>query len=142
MVRFTLLYAKFLNGLVEFTKPCMWTLFQTIQRLPKTKNPLYLPLSNKHWRLLHIHLLLNVAMKKSILNIKPVEIPIISGSEGNKKTNICDLRNKGKSVGIVHAIGLSIPLSNKAGFQSSNGSIEINLHCKHPMATNGFLPNR
>ena len=64
-------------------------------------------------------------MKKDILNIKLVEIPIISGSQGNKKSNICHLSNRGKSVEIVYAIGLGIPFSNKAGFQSSNGSIRI-----------------
>ena len=81
-------------------------------------------------------------MKKDILNIKLVEIPIISGSQGNKKSNIRHLSNKGKSVGIVHTIGLGIPFRNKAGFQLSNGSIGIKLHCKHPKATNGFLPSR
>ena len=79
-------------------------------------------------------------MKKDILNIKLVEIPIISGSQGNKKPNKCHLSNRGKSVGIVHTIGLGISFSNKADFQSSNGSIEINLHCKHPTTTNGFFP--
>ena len=136
MVRFTLLHAKFFNGLVEFTKLRTWTLFQTIQRLPKMINPPYLLLSNKPWRLLHIHLLLKVALKKDILNIKLMEILIICGSHGNKNPNRCHLR---KSVGIVHAIGLGISFSNKAGFQRSNGSIGINLHCKHPTTTNDFL---
>ena len=81
-------------------------------------------------------------MKKDIRNIKLVEISIISSSHGNKKPNICHLSNKGKSVGIVHAIGLGIPFSNKADFQSSNGSIGINFHCKHPTVTNDFLPSR
>ena len=81
-------------------------------------------------------------MKKDILNIKLVEIPIIGGSQESKKPNICHLSNRGKSVKIVNAIGLGIPFGNKAGFQSSNGSIEINLHCKHPTTTNDFLPSR
>ena len=81
-------------------------------------------------------------MKTDILNIKLVEIPIINGSQGNKKPNICHLSNKGKSVEIVHVIGLGIPISNKADFQPSNGSIGINLHCKHSTTTNGFLPGR
>ena len=81
-------------------------------------------------------------MKKIILNIKLVEIPIIGGSQGNKKSNRCHLSNRGKSVGIVHAIGLGITFGNKADFQSSNGSIGINLHCKHLTETNGFLPSR
>ena len=33
-------------------------------------------------------------MKKDILNIKLVEILIISGSQGNKKSNICHLSNR------------------------------------------------
>ena len=119
MVIFTLLHAKFLNGLAEFTKPRTWTLFQTIQRLPKTTNPPYLPLSNKPWRLLHIHLLLKVAMKKGILNIKLAKIPTISDSQGNKKPNRCHLSNRGKSVEIVHAIDLGIPSSNKVGFHQA-----------------------
>ena len=81
-------------------------------------------------------------MKKDILNIKLVEIPNISGNHINKKLNKCHLSKRGRSVRIVHAIGLSIPFSNKAGFQPSNGSIEINLHCEHPTTTNGFLPSR
>ena len=81
-------------------------------------------------------------MKKDILNIKLVEIPIRGGNQGNKKSNICHLSNRGKSVGIVHAVGLGIPFGNKAGFQPSNGSIEINLHCKHSTTINGFLPSR
>ena len=138
MVRFTLLHTKFLNGLDEFTKPRTWTLFQTIQRLSKIANPLYLPLCNKPWRLLHIHLLLKVAMKKNIFNIKLVDIVIISGRQGNKNPYI-HLSNRGKSVKIIHVIGLGIPFSNKVGFQPSNGSIRINHHCKHPATTNGFL---
>ena len=55
-------------------------------------------------------------MKKDILNIKLVEILIIGGSQGNKKPNICHLSNRGKSVSIVHVIGLGIPFSNKVGF--------------------------
>ena len=47
-------------------------------------------------------------MKKDILNVKLVEIPIISGSQGNEKSNICHLSNRGKSVEIVHAINLGI----------------------------------
>ena len=45
-------------------------------------------------------------MKKCILNIKLVEIPMISSSQGNKKPNRCHLNNRGKSVRVVHAIGL------------------------------------
>ena len=59
-------------------------------------------------------------MKKDILNIKLVEIPIISGNQGNKKLNICHLSNKGKGVKKVYVIGLSVPLSHKSCFQSSN----------------------
>ena len=81
-------------------------------------------------------------MKKGILDIKLVEIQIISGSQGNKKPNICHLSNKGKSVRIVHPIGLGIPFSSKTGFPSGNGSIEINLHYEHPTATNSFLSGR
>ena len=81
-------------------------------------------------------------MKKDILNIKLVEILIISGSQGNKKPSGCHLSNRGKGVRIVHAIGLGIPFSNKVGFQPSNGSIGINLHCEHQTETNGFLPSR
>ena len=80
-------------------------------------------------------------MKKDILNIKLMEIPIISGSQG-KKSNICHLSNRGKSVGIVHAIGLGIPFSNKVGFQPSNRSIGINLHYKYLTKTNEFLLSR
>ena len=110
--------------------------FRRRQTLP------YLPLSNKPWRLLYIHLLLKVAMKKDILNIKLVEIPIIIGSQRNKKPNICHLSNRGKSVGIVHTIGLGIPFNNKVGFQPSNGSIGINLHYEYPTTTNCFLHSR
>ena len=81
-------------------------------------------------------------MKKDIFNIKLVEIPIISGCQGNKKSNICHLRKMGKGVKIVHTIGLGIPFSNKEDFQPINGSIGINLHFEHPTTTNGFLPNR
>ena len=142
MVRFTLLHAKFINNLAEFTKPRTWTLFQTIQRLPKTTNPPFLPLSNKPWRLLHIHLLLMVTIKKDILNIKLVEIPIISGSQRNKRLTNVILAIGGRSVEIVHAIDLGILFSNKTDFQSSYGYIGINLHREHPTTTNDFLPNR
>ena len=81
-------------------------------------------------------------MKKDILNIKLVEISIIGGSQENINPNRCHLSNRGKSVGIVHALGLGIPFSNKADFQPSNGSSGINLHCKHSTITNDFLPNR
>ena len=81
-------------------------------------------------------------MKKDILKVKLVEIPIISGNQGNKKLNICHFSNRGKSVGIVHAIGLGIPFSNKVGFHLSNGSIGINLHCERSTTTNDFLPSR
>ena len=111
---------KFLNCLAEFTKPRTGPLFQTIQRHPKTKNPPYLPLSNKLWRLLHINLLLKVAMKKDILNIKLVEIPIISSSQGNKNPNGCHLSNRREGIKIIHPRSLGIPFSNKAGFQPSN----------------------
>ena len=80
--------------------------------------------------------------EEGILNIKLAEIPIISGSQGNKMPNRCHLSHRGKSVRIVQAIGLGIPFRNKAGFQPSNGCIKINLHCEYLMETNGFLPSR
>ena len=69
-----------------------------------------------------MYLLLKVAIKKDILNIKLLEIPIISGNQGNKKLNRCHLSNRGKGVRIVHAIGICLPLSHKSDFQSSNGT--------------------
>ena len=74
-------------------------------------------------------------------NIKLVGIPIISGSQGNKKSNIYHLSNRGKGVRIVHTIGLNVTLSHKLCFQSSNSINRINLNCKNPTASNGFLPN-
>ena len=81
-------------------------------------------------------------MKKGILNIKLVETLIISGSQGNKKPNICHLSNRGKSVRIVHAIDFSVPHSHKSFFQSSNKTIENNFNCKNLEASNGRLPRR
>ena len=51
--------------------------------------------------------------EKKILNIKLLEIPIISCNQGNKKSNICHLIKRGKGFRIVHAIGLCVPLSHK-----------------------------
>ena len=81
-------------------------------------------------------------MKNNILNIKLVEIPIVSGSQGNKKPNGCHLSNRGKSVKIVHAIGLSVPLSHKSRFQTSNGTIGINFNCKNLAAFDDFFPSK
>ena len=98
--------------------------------------------SNKPGRLLHINFFCKIPMRKDIFNIKLVEVSTMSGCQRYKQSNRSQLGNRGEGIRIIHFIGLGIPFSNKADFQPSNQSIKINLHCKHPSTTNGFLPIR
>ena len=110
--------------------------FQRRQTLPIS------PLSNKHERLLHIDFFCEIPMKEGIFDIKLVEVSAMSGCQRYKQPNRRQLGNWGESIKIIHLIGLGIPISNKASLQPSNRSIGINLHRKHPSATNSFLPSR
>ena len=71
-----------------------------------------------------------------------VEVPAMNCYQRYKQPNRSQLGHQRESIRIIHPISLGIPFSNKAGFQPSNGSIRINLLCKHPMTTNDFLPSR
>ena len=67
-------------------------------------------------------------MKKDILNIKLVEIPIISGSQGNKKLIRCHLSNREKGVRKVHAV--AHPLATSRAFNQATESSGLTLTAK------------
>ena len=79
-------------------------------------------------------------MKKDIFNVKLKKVSAMSGWHRYKQSNRGQLGIQEKGIRIIHLIGLDIPFGNKTGLQLSNRSIRINLHGKHPLVTNEFIP--
>lgn len=93
-------------------------LFEAIEGFPKATDMPGKVRMNKCRRLLHKHLLLEVTMKKSILDIKLLARPTRGDGNGKHKANGGGLNHQAKSITVVNAGLLVEPLSHQSGFCS------------------------
>jgi hypothetical protein len=112
-------------------KPGTRGLFQAIKRTPKMTDH---PIRNRipRWRL-HVNLLTQLAIKKSVLNIKLRHRPVSNISDNKKSTHSGHMSHRGKSLIIVTAVLLLIAMSHKTRFIALKRSIRAGLNFIDPL---------
>jgi hypothetical protein len=64
------------------------------------------------WRLIHVHLLLDIAVEKSVLDINLPQLPSSRHSDRQYQTNSSGLDDRRESVSIINTLTLSEPLGD------------------------------
>ncbi|KAK1609953.1 hypothetical protein QYE76_033626 [Lolium multiflorum] len=115
----------------EALKPGTRGLFETIERTSKTTNH---PIGNRiPRRRLHVNLLTQLAIKKSVLNIKLGHRPASNRSNIKKGTHSGHMSHRGKSLIIVTAVLLLKATSHKTRFIALKRSIRASLNFIDPL---------
>jgi hypothetical protein len=73
---------------------------------------------NIPWRLTHIHLLLNIAVEKSILDIDLSERPATGHGDRQNQPHSGGFDNRGERVGVVDTLALSEAFGNESSLVS------------------------
>jgi hypothetical protein len=121
-------------------KPGTRGLFETIERTSKTTNH---PIGNRiPRRRLHVNLLTQLAIKKSILNIKLGDRPAANRSNSKKGTHSSHMSHRGKSLIIVTAVLLLKATSHKTRFIALKRSIRAGLNFIDPLTRDGTNTRR
>ncbi|KAK1648280.1 hypothetical protein QYE76_066085 [Lolium multiflorum] len=121
-------------------KPGTRGLFETIERTSKTTNH---PIGNRiPRRRLHVNLLTQLAIKKSILNIKLGDRPAANRSNSKKGTHSSHMSHRGKSLIIVTTVLLLKATSHKTRFIALKRSIRASLNFIDPLTCDGTNTRR
>jgi hypothetical protein len=112
-------------------KPGMRGLFQAIKRTPKMTD---YPIRDRiPGRRLHVNLLTQLTIKKSILNIKLRHRPVLNRSDSKKSAHSSHMSHRGKSLIIVMAVLLLKATSHKTRFVALKRSIRASLNFIDPL---------
>ena len=108
---------------LQVMKPGPRSLFEAINGLVKLANMIRETRILELGWLPHIHRIGQVAMKKGIVDIKLVELPVINNNNSQDNPDCCRLHHRAKSMRNVETGNLTKTLSNKACFMSINRAI-------------------
>src|SRR5207237_4389703 len=113
------------NNIGEALKPGAGSLLEAIERATETT---YVTIKNRVSReRVHVDLLMQRAMKKSILHIKLRDGPSANRSNSNKSMDSGPMGNRSKGLLIITPILLLKPTCNKTRFIALNGGIRAGL---------------
>jgi hypothetical protein len=119
----------------ETLKPGARGLFQAIKRAPKMTNH---PIRNRiPWRRLHVNLLTQLTIEKSVLNIKLRHKPVANRGNSKKSPHSGHMSHRSKSLIIVTTLLLLKATSHKTRFIALKESIGAGLNFVDPLAYDG-----
>src|SRR6266540_2335432 len=119
------------NNRGEALKPGAGSLLEAIERATETID---LTIRNRVSRgRVHVDLLMQLAMKKSILHIKLRDGPSANRSNSNKSMDSGPMGNMSKCLLIITPILLLKPTCNKTRFIALNGAIRAGLDFVDPL---------
>jgi hypothetical protein len=124
----------------EELKPCTRGMFQTIKRAPKTTN--HAIRNRVPWRRLHVNLLTQLSIEKSVLNIQLRHRPVANRGHNKKSVHSGHMGNRGKSLIIITSLLLLRTTSHKTRFVVLRRSIRASLHLVDPLACDGTNTGR
>ena len=87
----------------------------------------------------HVDFLIQVAMKKGIIDVKLVDTLRTSSGNNKEEANSDSLCNRGEAIKVIHTHNLIVSLGNKARLVAIDCTIEIELSFKKPTTTNSRL---
>src|SRR4051812_36797580 len=120
------------KGCCKMSMPSTGSLLLTIACFGETTYMIRTTRIRKTRRLSYINLLLQYAMKKSILPIKLTKKPTSSNCKREKKPDGGRLNHRTEGVFVVKTIALSKPYGNKTRFVVLNRPIKMLLHLENP----------
>jgi hypothetical protein len=116
----------------EALKPSTKGLFEIIERTTKTTNMTLRNRVARWW--VHVDLLMQLTVKKSILHVKLRDGPPTNRSHCNKSMNGDPMNNRSKSLLIVTTILLLKTTTNKTRFIALNRAIRVGFDLIDPLA--------
>src|SRR6266542_3316882 len=128
------------NNRGEVLKSGAGSLLEAIERVTETTD---VTIRNRVSRgRVHVDLLMQLAMKKSILHIKLRDGPLANRSNSNKSMDSGPMGNRSKGLLIITPILLLKPTCNKTRFIALNGAIRAGLDFVDPLARDGSSRRR
>jgi hypothetical protein len=119
----------------EDLKPCARGLFQTIKRASKTTN--HAIRNRVPWRRLHVNLLTQLSIEKSVLNIQLRHGPVANRGHSKKSVHGGHMGNRGKIRIIITSLLLLKTTSHKTRFVALRRPIRASLDLVDPLAYDG-----
>jgi hypothetical protein len=124
----------------EALKPGARGLFQTIKRAPKTTN--HAIRDRVPWERLHVNLLTQLSIEKSVLNIQLGHRPVANRGHDKKSAHSGHMSHRGKSLIIITTLLLLKTTSHKTRFVAIKRSITASLNLVDPLACDGMNTGR
>jgi hypothetical protein len=116
----------------EVLKPSTRGLLEAIERTAETTNMAIRNRVAKRW--VHVDLLMQSTMKKSVLHVKLRDSPLMNRGHRNKSRNGGHVSNKSESLLVVMIILLLKTTSNKIRFKVLNRTIRASIDLVDPLA--------
>jgi hypothetical protein len=107
-------------------------LLEAIERMAETTNMAIRNRVARRW--VHIDLLMQLTVKKSVLHIKLRDNPRTNRGHRNKRMNGGSVSNRSKSLLVVTTVLLLKTTSNKTRFKALNRTIRVSLDLVEPLA--------
>src|SRR5438105_8046177 len=123
------------NNRGEALKPCAESLLEAVERATETTDVTIRDRVSR--RRVHVDLLMQLTMKKSILHIKLRDGPSANRSNSNKSMDSGPMSNRSKGLLIITPILLLKPTCNRTRFIALNGAIRAGLNFVDPLARDG-----
>jgi hypothetical protein len=106
-------------------------LLEAIERMAETTNMAIRNTVARRW--MHVDLLMQLTMKKSILPVKLRDSPPMNRGHRNKRMNDGLMSNRSKSLIVVTTVLLLKTMSNKTRFKALNRTIRVSLDLVNPL---------
>jgi hypothetical protein len=107
-------------------------LLEAIERMAETTNMAIRNRVARRW--VHIDLLMQLTVKKSVFHIKLRDSPLANRGHRNKRMNGGPVSNRSKSLLVVTTVLLLKTTSNKTRFKALNRTIRVSLDLIEPLA--------
>ena len=111
-----------------------------LEKISKFCKPLPRSLFRYAFRHLHVHLLIQVSMQESIVDIHLKNMPMSVSCQGKNDPDGSHFHYRGKCFCEINAFTLSITSDNQPCFISLNGAISLKLNFVHPLTTDSLFP--
>jgi hypothetical protein len=112
-------------------KPSTRGLLEAIERTTETTNMTIKNRVARRW--VHVDLLMQLTVKKSVLHVKLRDSPLMNRGHHNKRMNGDLVSNRSKSLLIVMTVLLLKIMSNKMRFKALNRTIRAGLDLINPL---------
>ena len=112
---------------------------ESIESFDEVQHLAFMPLEDKAWGLLNVHLFLENAIEECGLDVHVMHCPAFRGSTGKKQPDGLKSRNWGEDFIKVDAEILHVPLGDEPHFVLDHGVGFVLLQLEDPMHPNQLM---